>query len=346
MKTTAAVLVELGKPLILAELDIPVLKPGQVLVEIAFSGICHTQVLECRGHRGDDPYLPHCLGHEGSGIVCDIGGGVTKVKVGERIILSWIKGSGADVPGTLYGWNSRSVNAGAITTFSRHAVVSENRLTPLPQNIAMRDATMLGCAVPTGLGTVFNTAQPRPGQGMAVFGMGGIGSCVLMGAIIAGCVPIIAVDVRQDKLKLAKKIGATHCVHAAELNPVEEIHRICPGGIDFAVEAIGRPGTVVQALHSIRNQGGTVVVIGNARDGEFIQLDQKQLNLGKRILGTWGGDNLPDRDYPLYCKLLNCGKFNLDLIMSRDYRLSEINAAINDLGEGKVVRPVVNMSME
>ena len=190
MKTTAAVLVELGKPLILAELDIPVLKPGQVLVEIAFSGICHTQVLECRGHRGDDPYLPHCLGHEGSGIVCDIGGGVTKVKVGERIILSWIKGSGADVPGTLYGWNSRSVNAGAITTFSRHAVVSENRLTPLPQNIAMRDATMLGCAVPTGLGTVFNTAQPRPGQGMAVFGMGGIGSFVLMGAIIAGCVPI------------------------------------------------------------------------------------------------------------------------------------------------------------
>src|SRR5438552_12174900 len=132
MKTTAAVLVELGRPLEVADLDVPALRPGQILVEVAFSGVCHTQILEARGHRGEDRFLPHCLGHEGSGTVRETGPGVSKVKPGERVILSWIKGSGADVPGTVYGWNGRKVNAGGITTFATLSVISENRLTPLP----------------------------------------------------------------------------------------------------------------------------------------------------------------------------------------------------------------------
>src|SRR6267154_5592743 len=126
MKTTAAVLVELGKPLELADLEIPVLKPGQALVEVSYSGVCHTQVGEARGYRGEDKFLPHCLGHEGSGIVRGLSPGVTKVKEGDRAILSWIKGSGGDVPGTVYHWDGRSVNSGAITTFSRYSVISEN----------------------------------------------------------------------------------------------------------------------------------------------------------------------------------------------------------------------------
>ena len=169
MKTEAAVLVELGQPLVLAELVIPPLKPGQVLVEVVFSGICHTQLLEIRGYRGQDRYLPHCLGHEGSGIVRQTGPSVTKVKSGDRVILSWIKGSGADVPGTTYRWEDRTVNAGAITTFSRYSVISENRLTLLPDGIEMREAAALGCAVPTGMGAIFNTARPRPGQSIAIF---------------------------------------------------------------------------------------------------------------------------------------------------------------------------------
>ena len=162
MKTTAAVLVELGRPLEVADLDVPALKPGQVLVEVAFCGVCHTQLLEVRGHRGEDRYLPHCLGHEGSGIVRDISPGVAKVKPGYSVILSWIKGSGADVPGSAYGWNGRTVNAGAITTFATYSVISENRLTPLPAGTLLRHAALIGCAVPTGAGVVFNTAQPRP----------------------------------------------------------------------------------------------------------------------------------------------------------------------------------------
>ncbi len=343
MKTRAAILVETGRPLVVDELDIPALRPGQVLVEVAFSGVCHTQVLECRGYRGEDRYLPHCLGHEGSGVVREVGPAVTKVKAGDRVILSWIKGSGADVPGTVYGWGERRVNAGGITTFSRHSVISENRLTPIPEGVSLRDAALLGCAVPTGLGAVFNTAQPKPGQSMAIFGVGGIGLCAVVGAAIAGCTPIIAVDVHQTKLDLARRMGATHCVDASALDPVEEAFHICPGGVDFAVEASGRPEVMLQALASVRGQGGAAIVVGNARHGERMALDPRQLNLGKRLLGTWGGDSRPDRDYPRYCKLLTSRRLRLEPLQSKTYGLDEINGALDDLEAGKVARPLVDM---
>jgi S-(hydroxymethyl)glutathione dehydrogenase/alcohol dehydrogenase len=342
MKTLAAVLIETGKPLLLEELEIPSLKPGQVLVEIAFSGVCHTQVLECRGYRGEDPYLPHCLGHEGSGVVCDVGTGVTKVRVGDHAILSWMKGSGTDADGTVYRWGGRSVNAGGITTFSRYSVISENRLTVMSGDIPMREGAMLGCAVPTGLGAVFNTAKPLPGQSFAVFGTGGIGLCAVAGAQIAGCTPVIAVDISEEKLALATRMGATHCIRAVKADLWQEVHEICPGGVDFAIEASGRPAVMAQALYGVRNQGGIVVVIGNARHGERIELDPKQLNLGKQLRGTWGGDNWPDRDFPRYCKLLNSGNLNIKPLLSKIYGLSQINQAIDDLEAGKVARPLVD----
>ena len=235
MKTTAAVLVELAKPLELADLEIPALKPGQVLVEIAFSGVCHTQLLEARGLRGADPFVPHCLGHEAGGTVVDVGPAVTKVRPGGRVILSWIKGSGLDVPGTVYDWNGRKVNAGGVTTFARHAVAAENRLTPVPDDFPLREAALLGCAVPTGLGAVFNTAAPRPGQSLAVFGTGGIGLCAVAAARISGLTPIVAVDVSPDRLEVARRMGATHLVDAGQEDPVAAIAQLVPGGADFAV---------------------------------------------------------------------------------------------------------------
>ena len=138
----------------------PQLKPGQVLVDISYSGICHTQLSECQGTRGEDKFLPHCLGHEGSGVVREIGNGVTKVKVGDRVIISWIKGYGADISSTVYQWGDKRVNAGGVTTFSRQSVISENRLTVIPNDISMDAAALIGCAVPTGMGAVLNTAQP------------------------------------------------------------------------------------------------------------------------------------------------------------------------------------------
>jgi S-(hydroxymethyl)glutathione dehydrogenase/alcohol dehydrogenase len=344
MKTTAAVLTEVNKPLELLELIVPPLKPGQVLVDVAWSGVCHTQVLECRGYRGEDKFLPHCLGHEGSGTVTGVGSGVNKVKLGNRVIMSWIKGTGADVPGTVYEANGRKVNAGGLTTFGRQAVVSENRLTIVPDDIHLRDAALLGCAVPTGVGVVLNTARPRPGESIVIFGAGGIGLCAISGAVISSCFPIIAVDVQPNKLELAKAMGATHCVLASEDDPVAQIRKLVSGGVDFAIEATGKPRVMQQALESVRSQGGVAVIVGNAHHGQRFDLDPQQLNQGKRLFGTWGGDNWPDRDYPRYCKLLQSGKLKLQPLQSETFPLEQINAALDALESGAVARPLIDMT--
>lgn len=346
MKTKAAILVETGKPLEIVELELPALKPGQVLVDIAFSGICHTQILECKGARGEDKYLPHCLGHEGSGIVREIGKEVTKVKPGDKVILSWIKSSGCDVPSTVYNWGERKVNAGGITTFSKQSIVSENRLTLIKEDISLRKAALIGCAIPTGMGAIFNIIKPTPGQSIAIFGVGGIGQCAIMGADIAGCTPVIAVDINDEKLKLSKEIGATHCINAIKTDPIEEINKICSNTLDFAVESSGVPTVVTQALQSVRNQGGTVVAIGNAPHGEKINLNPWQLNLGKKIFGTWGGDNNPDIDFPRYIKLISSGKLKLEQFISKTYKLEDINEAMNHLETGKVLRPLIDMGLD
>jgi len=342
VKTTAAVLVATGRPLEVLDLDVPALQPGQVLVEVAFSGVCHTQVLECGGHRGRDAYLPHCLGHEGSGVVREAGPGVVKVKPGDRVVLSWIKGSGADVPATRYRHNGGTVNAGAVTTFNRFAVVSENRLTALRADVPLREAALLGCAIPTGFGAVLNTASPRPGQSLAVFGVGGVGLCAVAGAAVAGCNPIIAIDLNDAKLALARKLGATHTVLAGD-GVNEQLGGLVPGGLDFAIEATGRPVVMNQALACVRPRGGTAVVIGNARFGETLEIDPRQLNMGKRLLGTWGGDCVPDRDYPRFAGYLSTRRIDPRPLLSAGYTLDTINAAINDLAAGLVARPIVQL---
>lgn len=345
MKTTAAVLVELNHPLELVDLEIPALKPGQVLVDITASGVCHTQLLEARGHRGPDKFLPHCLGHEGSGVVLEVGPGVTKVKPGARVILSWIKGSGADIPGSVYGWSGRHVNAGAITTFARQSVISENRLTVLPDDFDMHTAALLGCAIPTGLGVVLNTAQPRPGDSLVVFGLGGIGLCALMAAHLAGCNPIIAVDLNRQKLELARQLGATAVIDPSACNVVEELRKLRTGGVDFAIEATGNPDVMRQALAAVRAQGGTTVIVGNARHGRMLEIDPRELNQGKRLLGTWGGDNRPDVDYPRYIRLLSEGTLRVDALLGKKYRLSEVNRALDDLESGAAVRPLIDLTL-
>jgi transketolase C-terminal domain/subunit/Zn-dependent alcohol dehydrogenase len=341
--TEAAILVQTGQPLEVTTITLPVLNTGQVLVEIVYSGVCHTQISECRGRRGEDKYLPHCLGHEGSGIVKAVGENVTKLQPGDKVIISWMQGSGHNVPGTKYSWQNKEVNAGGVTTFQKKAVISENRLTKIKEGLSMQDAAVLGCAVATGLGSVFNTAKPKVGQSLAVFGTGGIGLCALAGAKISGCHPIIAVDINDSKLILAKQMGATHFINPTRTNPFEEIKRITTN-LDFAIESVGIPKLMNQALQAIRPQGGTVVVIGNAPYGQKWELDPQQLNQGKRILGTWGGDNRPDEDFVKYMDLVISGKLDLGIFTSKLYSLSEINQAITDLENGLVARPLIDMN--
>jgi S-(hydroxymethyl)glutathione dehydrogenase / alcohol dehydrogenase len=341
MKTAAAILVELGRPLELIDLEIPALSPGQALVQIACSGVCHTQLLEVRGHRGPDRFLPHGLGHEASGIVCEVGAGVTRVRPGERVVLSWIKGPGLDVRGTQYQWNGRTVNSGAITTFSELSVIAENRITPLDPRIDFASAALLGCAIPTGVGMVLNTASVRPGQSVAVFGVGGIGMWAVTGAVLSGAGPVIAVDRLPEKAALARSLGATHVLCSATGSPLDEIRRLCPGGVDVAIEATGRPEVMQLALEAVRPQGGIAVIAGNARHGEKWSLDPKQLNQGKRILGTWGGDNQPQQDFPRYQRLLTSGQLRCDHFLAHRYPLAAINQALEDLEAGRVARPLI-----
>lgn len=344
MKTVAAVLVETGRPLELARLELPSLGIGQVLVELWYSGVCGSQLLEARGHRGEDRFLPHCLGHEATGVVVEVGPGVTRVRLGDRVVVSWIKGPGLDAGGSVLGWDDRKVNAGPVTTFSQHSVISENRLTPLADDISPEEGVVLGCAAPTGIGSVVNTGEARPGQAVAVFGTGGIGACAVAGASAAGCHPVIAIDINERKLAIARELGASHTIQVGDgRSALDELRTLIPGGVDVAIEASGVPAVMAQAMEAVRPQGGVAVVVGNARAGQQLQIDPKQFNLGKQLRGTWGGDSRPERDFPRYAALLRSGRLPARRLLDRSYPLSRINDALDDLEMGAVGRPLIDV---
>jgi S-(hydroxymethyl)glutathione dehydrogenase / alcohol dehydrogenase len=345
MKTEAAILVAIGKPLVQAELEVPALKPGQVLVEIAYSGACGSQINEVMGNKGEDKWLPHCLGHEGTGTVIDTGSAVTKVKEGDKVVLSWIKSSGVEAGGTVYGWGADKVNAGAVTTFQRHALVSENRLSLLPDCLPMEFAILLGCAAPTGMGAITNVLNAKSGNAVAVFGTGGIGLNACMAAASAGAMPIIGIDPNCRRRELAIRFGASHVLDPNASDVLQEIRKIAPGGVDLAVEATGIPSVMVQALDATRPQGGRAVVIGNARAGTNLTLDPSVFNQGKSLMGTWGGDSVPDRDYARFSRLLASGRFPIRELLSEPYKLSEVDQALKDLAVGKIGRPLIDMAL-
>ncbi|MGE3303646.1 MAG: zinc-binding dehydrogenase [Hyphomonadaceae bacterium] len=345
MKTEAALLVETGKPLVLAEIEIPALKSGQVLVKVDYSGACGTQVMEWRGDKGEDKWVPHCLGHEGVGTVLETGPAVTKVKAGDTVVLSWIKGNGIEAGGAVYDWNGKRVNAGGVTTFQRHAVVSENRLTLLPAGLAPDVGILLGCAAPTGMGAVFNVLQVKPGDTVAVFGTGGIGLNACMAAAFAGATTVIGVDPQESRRALAKACGATHVADPAAGDINAEIKKIAPQGVDVAVEATGIPAVMDQAINATRQQGGRAVVIGNAKFGAELKLNPGVFNQGKSLMGTWGGDSVPDRDYQRFGRLLASGRFDARALLSKPYALAQADQALQDLAAGRVGRPLIDMSL-
>lgn len=342
MNTKAAVLYQLNEPLRLEELTLPTLKPGQVLVEIVYSGVCHSQLLEARGKRGPDCYLPHTMGHEGAGIVLEIGTGVNKVKHGDRVVLSWIKGQGADIPSTQYQKQNQTINSGAISTFLQYAVVSENRLTAIPAIMPLREAALLGCAIPTGAGIVLNTIQIRPGSSVVIFGVGGIGLSAVLAANLMNATTIIAVDIFDHKLAQAKALGATHTINGKTADTQQVLNELTGGkGVDYAIEAAGRQQTMEAAIASIRAPGGLAVLAGNLPVGEKISLDPFDLIRGKKVIGTWGGETNPDQDIPRYVSLYLSGKLPLEKLITHSYTLEEINQALEDLETGKVGRALI-----
>lgn len=345
-KTLAAVLEEINKPLQIEELILPELKPGQVLVKVSYSGLCHSQLNEILGLKGPDKFLPHTLGHEGSGVVMEVGPGVTKVKAGDHVVLTWIKGTGCDIPSSRYKRNDASeVNSGAIATFIEFAVISENRLVPIPGRMPLREASLLGCSFLTGAGMVMNTAKVEPGSSVAVFGAGGIGLSAIMAASLMNAKTIIGVDSSHEKLIKAMEVGATHVTHSDQKDPLTGITEITGGsGVDYALEATGNRQAMETAFRSVRPGGGLCILAGNLPQGEHISLNPMELIQGKNIRGTWGGESQPDRDIPRYVDLYLAGKLKLNSLITRTWSLQEINLALEYLDKGNVGRGLIDLT--
>lgn len=343
MKTNAAVLTEIGKPLELMELEIPVLKEGQVLVSIKHSGICQTQVNEIQGRKGEDRFLPHTLGHEGSGIVLETGPGVVKAKSGDSVVLSWIRSAGKDVASCRYSAGGRSVNSGAISTFLETAVISENRIIPL-QGFDLKLMPLMGCALPTGYGLVRNNLKPQPGSSIAIWGMGGVGLSAILAAASLGCSTIIAVDLVEEKLELARKLGATHTVNGKS-GPVERILEITGGkGVDFGVDASGSVKAIESGFAATRNAGGRFVIAGNPPQGEKVALNPFDFIAGKSLSGTWGGESHLDEDIPQFVEKQRAGVLPFEKLITHAFPFQSINSALEMMMSGKAGRVIVNMS--
>jgi len=344
MKIKAAVLFEINQPLSITDLEIPDLKPGQVFVDVVYSGICHSQLNEIRGLKGDDKFLPHTLGHEGSGIVLDVGRGVTKVKPGDHVVLTWIKGDGYDIPSTVYKSSNGPINSGAISTFMQKTVISENRLVSISKDMPLKEAALLGCAIITGAGIVLNDAKVTSVDSVAVFGVGGIGLSAVIAASLIGVSKLVAIDILDHKLKLAQHFGATHIINAKDKDPLDEIMNITDGkGVDYAIESAGSNDSMEMAFKSVSIKGGRCIISGNLPTGDEISISPMDLIKGKNISGTWGGDSQPDKDIPKYVERFLDNRLNLDGLITHMYKLEDINKAFEDLDKGQVGRALIDM---
>lgn len=333
----AAVLTELNAPLRIVELTLPEsLAVGQVLVKVHFSGICGSQLGEIDGAKGADKYLPHLLGHEASGTVVAVGAAVRHVKPGDRVVLHWRKGAGIEGDPPVYHWNGQRVNAGWVTTFNEYAIVAENRVTPIPVDSDLEVASLFGCAVTTGFGVVENNAQVRIGESVVVFGAGGIGLNVIQAAALVSAYPIIAVDVFDNRLELARQMGATHVINSKTGDARAMIQDIVgPAGLDVFIDNTGQPAHIEMGYQITKAQG-RVVLVGVPRKDNNISIYSLPLHFGKRLSGSHGGEAIPQVDIPRYHNLFRAGKLQLKPLLTETYSLEQINEAIADMRSGKM----------
>lgn len=332
----AAILVELRKPLLVDEVELPSeLGIGQVLVKICYSGICGSQLGEIDGAKGDDKFLPHLLGHEASGIVIEIGPGVKHVKPGDPVVLHWRKGLGIEGMPPSYRWKGQKLNAGWITTFNEYAIVAENRLTAIPKDSDLEVAALFGCAITTGFGVIQNNAKVKIGESIVVFGSGGVGLNIVQAAALVGAYPVIAVDLHENRLKLAKQVGATHIINAQTHNAKNSIKNICENhGVDIFIDNTGLP-KIIELGYQIINSYGRVVLVGVPPLGNEISIYSLPLHFGKTIIGSHGGESVPHSDIPRYLNLYQNKRIKLQELLTEKVLLDDINTAIENMRSGK-----------
>lgn len=336
MKTKAAILFKTGRPLKIEEVEIPSLKKGQLLVKILASGLCRSQLNEIKGIKGPDKYLPHMLGHEASAEIVEVGKDISKVKKGDYVALTWIKGKGIEAEPPSYKLGKQVISSGPLATFCQYAIVSENRVIKIPKKVPVEYGAIIGCAVATGIGIIRRTLKASKGKTIAIFGVGGIGSSAILGAKMQRCSKIIAVDIRKDKLILAKKLGATDIFKYQDKGLITKIKALTYGGVNFAVEASGVKDAMETAFE-VLNEKGYLAIAGNLRKSERICLDPFEFIKGKRVTGTWGGETVPDIDIPFYAQKFLAGELAISKLVTREFSLTEINKAFAIMESNKFV---------
>jgi S-(hydroxymethyl)glutathione dehydrogenase/alcohol dehydrogenase len=344
MKSRAAILVEQKKPLVIEEVEVPAPKLGQVLVKVLASGICGSQIGEIDGVKGPDKFLPHLLGHEGCGEVLEVGEGVRTVKPGDRVVLHWRKGAGLESVAPVYDSPIGRVNAGWVTTFNEYALVSENRVTAIPADFDPEIAALFGCAVTTGFGVVTNNARLAIGESIAIFGAGGIGLNIVQGAALAGGYPVIALDRFDNRLELARSLGATHTINVTKADAAEEIKKIVGhDGVDVAVDNTGNVEVIALASR-ITNARGRTVLVGVPPKDSTASISTLPLHFEKRLTGSHGGECRPEIDIPRYVRLVREGRLQLASLIGKRYPLADINDAIDDMKSGRLAgRAIVRL---
>ena len=332
----AAILVEQNKPLIIDHINLPEkLLFGQILIKLDVSGICGSQIGEITGAKGEDKYLPHLLGHEGCGEVIQIGAGVKTLKEGDKVVLHWKKGSGIESEPPQYSWDSKTLNAGWVTTFNSYAVVSENRCTKIPKNTKSYIGSLLGCAITTGFGVIENNAKLKIGESIVIFGAGGIGLSMIQAALSVSAYPIIAVDIFDNRLKLARKIGATHTINTKNEDSFLALENILgKSNLDVFIDNTGKPMIIEKGFSLIKNNG-RLILVGVPVKGENINIFSLPLHFGKVITGSHGGECKPDLDIPRYLKHINSNKIEMDSLISKKYKLEDINQAVKAMSNGE-----------
>lgn len=363
MKIKAAVVWEKAGPFVLENLDLDEPRDDEVLVRVVGAGVCHTDLV------ARDQYLPVplpvVLGHEGAGIVEKVGSRVTKVAPGDHVTMSYVacgvcnsckKGR----PTHCATWFFSNIVAGARpdnsvtmrkgkepihgsffgqSSFANFALASERNIVKVPDDLPLEIMGPLGCGVQTGAGGVINSLAARPGSSIAVFGTGSVGLSAIMAALVCGCTTIIAVDINNQRLKTAKKFGATHLINSGKTNPVEGIMAITGGGADYALECSGIPAVLRQAVDSL-GWGGVCGLIGAAPAGSEVSLDMLTVLNGRTVKGIVEGDSIPDVFIPQLIDLYRQGRFPFDRMITL-YPFDQINKAAEDSEKGRVIKAVI-----
>lgn len=368
IKSRAAVAWGPNQPLSIEEVDVMLPKAGEVLVRILATGVCHTDAFTL---SGDDPegIFPVILGHEGGGIVEQVGAGVTSVAVGDHVIplytpecgqckfclsgktnlcqkIRATQGQGLMPDGTtrFYKDGQPIYHYMGCSTFSEYTVLPEISLAKVNPTAPLEEVCLLGCGVTTGMGAVLNTAKVKEGDSVAIFGLGGIGLSAIIGARMAGAGRIIGIDINDSKFELARKLGATDCVNPAHFDqPIQDvIVELTDGGVDFSFECIGNVNTMRSALECCHKGWGESVIIGVAGAGQEISTRPFQLVTGRVWRGTAFGGVKGRSQLPGIVEQYLAGEFKLNDFITHTLPLAEINQAFDLMHEGKSIRSVIH----